>query len=95
MFWKRSFRIRAPSATLLRFKANEFAEQFRAAMNSRKLEFDTEFKDDLVKISIIFHDETSETAPLLDKALLTRIISDLLQEQDFLIELHAGGMGWN
>jgi len=91
MVFERRFHLHGDAFELSRFDTNAFAVQFHTA-GYRRIQIDKDVEYGHTVVSVKFLDETSQTAPVLDKQLLTRIISDLLGDE-IEIRIESGGAG--
>jgi len=92
MVFERRFLLYGNAFRLSKFDSNEFAKKFHSAMDCGRIQVDQNVKFGQVAVSVKFLDDTSQTAPLLEKHVLAGIISDLLGDK-IEIRIESGGVG--
>ena len=92
MVFERRFHLYGDAFELSKFDANEFAVKLHSAVDCGRIQVDQNVKFGRVAVSVKFLDDTSQTAPLLEKNVLAGIISDLLGDE-IEIRIESGGVG--
>jgi len=92
MVFERRFHLYGDAFELSKFDANEFAVRLHSAVDCGIIQVDKNVKFGQVAVSVKFLDDTSQTAPVLEKHLLANIISDLLGDE-IEIRIESGGVG--